>query len=353
MSNKSKTIFEDLKGSNQYFGESIEYWRSKEYSIEENELYQLINYLMNDDVFRWLELISSELLTNIKNEKVFIKVITNLIPKIRNDLAQGPFINMLISIAHNDLKFSKILYQKILDHENEDVGNYAGLILGGICIEDRNCLMNYLFKSLETDSSRVKVAKIKALRITFEKEENLANYKTEIFKLINFVSNPKEDVKVRIEAIFLNFDFSRFDKEACFKNLMELVKSESESVIKFYIVDQLWLKGLNDIGKEFKIINVCSSEFDKQVLGRLLYYLAKNGHKNPEITFKIIKKLIKNNLYFELREIDYTLNEIGKNDYNSFILKFEEWLRDEKELKYKKIIIPRLIEELSRYKKDD
>ncbi|MCK4733556.1 MAG: hypothetical protein KAT65_13975, partial [Methanophagales archaeon] len=318
-----------------YYGKPKEvdrYISSKE-ELEKDDLVLLIQSLLGDeDIFAWLEFISSKLDIIAEDSSDFISMLESIIIKVKNDLAQGSFIRALINLGEKkpDLGFN--LYKRIISSsKNPNIIPYAGLILGGVGRVDPENIIKYIEDVLLDDKIEepIKAAVTKAIRVIIEKKEQL-DYEEQFFEILNNVSNVKNGRLLKIEAINLNFELFKFNKDTCFENLVNLTTKNSTDSLKYMVADRLWIWGLDDTEKEFHLINILSDSNDKAILNRISYYLAKNYNKDNNATFEIISNFLRKD---KGRELDYMFNEMNDNDFNFYYDKIKLLLNKETDLK--------------------
>ncbi len=307
-------------------------------NLSKEDLLLLINILVNDDIFAWLDFISSKIEDIAEDNSLFVNLISSIIDKVKNDLSQGNFIRALISLGENKPELGIKIYDEIIKHSRkEQVILYAGLILGGVGRKQPEKIIPYLKKMLLSDKDffideNIKIASVRCTRVMIEKKDKLDN-EDFYFDLLKVVSDSNNSESIKFEAINLNFDMFKFNKDICYNNLVSLSSLNSSDNLKYQIADRLWIWGLKDFDYEFKLIEKLAESSNQNVLSRIAYYLAKNNQHNKEKTFNIFKEWIKRDKEFYVRELDYMLEEMGKADFEYYFKKIIDWIKIEEDFK--------------------
>ena len=308
-----------------YYGnkEDIEKFISK-YNLEKEDLVLLLNSLVLDDIFCWLDFISLKLDKIAEDSIVFINLLNIIVSNIKNDLAQGPFIRALINLGESHSELSLKIYRMMVDSRDRKLQPYAGLVLGGVGKKEPDKILSYIEKILNSEYSDhytdnyIKAALVKTVRVIIEKKEEI-QYKERIFKILKTVSDTELNESILLESVNLNFELYRFNKDFCFKNLLDFVNSR-RTLIQYQIVENLLFWGLNkDYDKEFELIKICSKSNDSKILTKIAYYLAKNNEYDSSLTFNTIIDWIKRGVEYNVDGFFYLLNSMGKYNADKYL----------------------------------
>lgn len=340
-SKKIIEIVEELKKNKlkKYFGkvkEVDDYLKSQK--VSDTDLLIIVNLLANDDVFAWLDFISSQIEIIANDNEIFISFLHNLIGKVKSDMAQGSLINALVNLGEKKPGISIKIYDAILKSHREDyVMHFAGILLGGVGKASPKVVMEYIKKILYAENDDmvripVKVAVIKALRIMSEKREELDDMDF-YYKILNTISDTKKHEKIRSEAIDLNFQLFKFYKDVCFGHLLNLINENSTEGLKRQVADRLWVWGLGDTEKEFVLIERLSKDDSNEVIERVAYYIAKNNRENKNKTFEIFYNWVESDKDFYRPGMEYMLNEMSKTDLKFYLEKTYEKIKKEDNIK--------------------
>jgi len=304
---------------------SIEQWEALNLDLSKSDQIKLFSCLVdNDNVFRWLFLISDKLPALASTEKEFISLLEKISIKVKGDLAQGPFIRGFIELGSSDPDVGLALYNAIIETKNEQLIFHAGLILGGVGKKKFDEVFEIVREGVSKGSSSVKATCIRALRVIFEKEEKLKR-EGEIFEILRLASDSQEEVVVRAEVANSYVDFNKFRPQECNEQLITLAK-QGDSNLRFIIANRLWLDDLTEKETEINILTICAQDENAYTLGRVADALAKKGKDFPEESLEIIKNWLKRQKYFQIHDLDYCLQEIGKGNLATYIEIVESWI---------------------------
>lgn len=312
-------------------GEAEKYISSK--NLSRDDLFVLCELLIQDDIFLWLDFVSSKIPLIAKDNKSFVTLLIFVMNKVKNDLAQGPFIRALISLGETYPDTAIDVYRRITKvSRDENITAYAGLILGGIGkVKDRE-IKEYAKKILtNSDQSphmeQIRIAIIRALRVMIEKRKALDD-KSFYLEMLKKASEIENTENIKLEAIHFNIDLYSFEPKFCFENLIALITTHSTQKIKYHLTHTLRIRGLGDTENEFNLIVALSNDEDEIILNEVCNYLARNHMKNKEKTFDILISLIVREKYF-LGDLPYMLNEMGKQEFDFYYVKLCEYLKSE------------------------
>ena len=324
-------------------------WKSEEieaymksYEIDNKTVIKILESLVDDFIFKWLDFISLKL-AQVASEEGFVGLLRKIILRIKGDLAQGPFIRALINIGEENVNLGISLYEQMIGRKDEDLISYSSFPLGGAGKKNFDEAYSLIEKGLKSENPHLRTANIKALRVIFENETRLKR-DSEIFEILDKFSSEDEDIIVQNEVLNAYVDFSRFRPEECSQHLVELAK-RNDPRIRFNLANNLWLRNLPDKANEISILKICAEDEDENVLSRVSIALSKKGSEFPEESLEIIKDWIKRGKYFKVHDIEYCLKEIGKVHSDRCIKEVETWIgKEDGRLRF---FIPIILKELS------
>jgi len=105
------------------------YLKSFNFDYGESNLTKLILCFSADNIFRWLDFISSKLPEIASNSEEFVELVLQITRKVRGDMAQAPFVRSLIAVGSSDSNLGLALFKRMVILQ--DLEAYAGLVLGG------------------------------------------------------------------------------------------------------------------------------------------------------------------------------------------------------------------------------
>jgi hypothetical protein len=340
----SKSIAEGLlkeKGKIWKPEEIEEYLRS--YDINNKSMIEIVGYLTEGYIFKWLDFISY-ILPHLATEEEFVGLLKRIILRVKGDLAQGPFIRTLVKIGEEDPELGISLYERMIAEGDADLISYSCFPLGGA--GKKNFLEAYslLKKGVESADSHLKTASIRTLRVIFENEHELKR-EPKIFEILARSSSENEDNIVQNEVLIAYLDFSRFKTDVCIQQLSRLAKRHN-SMLRFNLADNLWLRNLPNREDETNLLTICAEDDNRNVLSRVSLALSKKGQEFPERALAIIKGWIDRGKYFEVYDIDYSIKEIGKVHLDRCITEVEKWIEEKDENKKLQFFIPIVLKDL-------
>src|SRR3989338_2511234 len=139
-------MIEELKDKYYKFEEQKKIYDRYKSKLTADEKYALVrNYMSSRDFWGYSQIIVLALYDVADDSDKFIDVIVKLNQKVRTDLAQGVFLDMLTDIGKNKPELGKRLYEKIMTSSAEDdLKVISGLILGGYALNDfKDLLIHY------------------------------------------------------------------------------------------------------------------------------------------------------------------------------------------------------------------
>ncbi len=306
-----------------------DYWKSKkltDYLAEKNielnrqELYELIKYLIKENIFRFLYVVSNVIQDLASDDEEFIEIIELVIDKIKDDLAQGPFIDSLTAIGKSNPRLAMKIASKLLESSSPECSSF---LIGGAfheLVEESNALIT---ESLHSENPRQQVAAIKALRIAYKDSE--MSDKEKIFTI--FEQTSKSDfMKVKLESMEAFLDFYDKDVEKSKKIIENLARGHTEC--KFRLAYRIWIRSPFDEETDLHFLEICSQESDINVKRNVLFALACFVKKYPNKVLEILAKYTIRDGY-DFEDMGYVLGELGKTNAASALTIILDWIRTE------------------------
>jgi len=278
--------------------------------------------VQNDNVFKWLKLISYLLPSLFSEDRDFINLIEIVVDKVKGDMAQGDFIRSLINIGEKDPENGIGLYSRLIEVASDSAISYSGLILGGAAKKRFDEAFQIVKKDLQNEKMSVKVACLKALRVAFETKTD-EKFPSEILDILEDMWEIG-DPSVRTEVIQGYIDFDKFDPQKCEQRLLEIA-TNGDSSARFTITSRLWFTNLEDQSIEVEILKICSEDNDINVLENIARVLSRKGQKFLDDSLEIVKRMLKKPVYVSLPSLDYCLRELCKNKREYCVATFEKW----------------------------
>ena len=111
----------------------------------------------DESIFRWLDFISSKIPIMVENAQI-LNLLKKIIQKVKGDMAQGSFIQSLISIGEKDSKKGIQLYTHMTAGQDTDLIQYAEFqVLGGVGKRNFSLIIDYINKALSSANPNTKI----------------------------------------------------------------------------------------------------------------------------------------------------------------------------------------------------
>lgn len=340
---KLKKMITELKDKYYKFDEQQGIYDRYKSKLSNKDKYNLIKELMDDKFWGYFELIAKIVyeLADISNE--YLKLLEEVNNKVKNDMAQGPFLNTIINIGKNKEKIALKLYKKILkETKDESLIVISGLILGGYSQKNLIVLQNYIKKGIEYPLAN---SILKAILVNYEKSnmsEEIYSYFDRIMKI--------EDTRILREFANICLIFYNKDPEYFFNQIKKLVKLNDRH-INYLIFDRLTYKDILNQEQIFELIEL-SKDAEDIVIDKIIETLRKYPEQYKQISEWLIYWLNKG-LKFKLRNFDWILEELVEKNklFISYFLENYKKIKTGKSNTYI-IILPHLFRILSKYHKN-
>ena len=317
------------------------YLKSVNFDYSEGNLTKLILCFSEDNVFRWLDFISSKLPEIASDSEEFIELVLQIARRVKGDMAQGPFVRSLIAIGSSDSNLGLVLFKRMVILK--DLEAYAGLVLGGAGQKDFANIFGEIESNIRSSDSATKAAYVKALRVIFEKEKDIRE-EDSVFGILKAAADVGEDKIVRGEAANAYIDFYKLNRKVCFEHLMSLAK-QNDSEIRSIIAQRLWIADLNDGEKEIEILKECSRDKNPNTMSMVALALSRKGKAFPRESLDIIRDWIARGSFGEIKDIDYCLQEIGRENTNTCIKVVSSWIDEENSIF--EVYLPRILTDIA------
>jgi len=328
MRKMNESQIKDIK--KQIEGQKWDYWKSKKITdflaennieLDEHELYELVNHLVKENIFGFLHAISSAMQDLASDDEGFIAMIELVTDKIKADMAQGPFIDSLISIGKSNPRLAIKIADKLLESSNPE---YSSFLIGGAShelVEESNALIT---KSLSSENPRRQIAAIRALRVIYKDSE--MKDKQKIFAVLEQASK-SDSIGVKLETLEAFLDFYEKDVEKSKIMIENLAKNYTEC--KSSLANRIGARPPFDEQSSLHFLEICSEDSNINVKERVLYALVHFAKKHPNKTLEILAKYVIRDGY-DAGDIGYVLEELGKTNAGNSLAMILDWLRKER-----------------------
>jgi len=298
-------MIEKLKELRYKSKEQLEFYEQEKEMLSYEDKNKILNELLNEEIFAYLELISRLLfdLANVTPE--YLILLEKISDKIKNDMAQGSFLNTLKEVGYKKEKIALELYKKIIsESKNDYLKIVSGLILGGYSISHEE-----EFKEMIKEDKSVLelVSYLKAILVLYEKNQKLPQ---EIIQFLNKIGSSKEQILLR-ELANISMVLYNKDEEYFYKKIDSLVTLNNLE-INYLIFSRLSYLKVMDKPERFKLIEKVKDS-EEQVIDEAIQIFMECPEETEKIGDLIIY-WINRGLEFKLRNYSWVLEEISKKN---------------------------------------
>jgi len=282
--------------------------------VEDKETIAL-NALEGDrDIWGYLDLISEILFDIASDSNKYIQMLGMISSKVKNDMAQGPFLSSLIRIGQ----------------EKEDI---AG-------IKNRKLVLDLIERNINLEQNPLILQSyLKAILVMNEKQKKMEK---KYLKFIEKLLNKKiENVNVEI----LNFSLSNYDKNKSF--FYKIIKSliiENNEIYKKFLFGRLSYQDIIEEKRLFELIEL-SKEANEKTIDEIVMGLRRYPSQKRKI-LHLYFYWINKGFYFQIRNLDWVLEEIMKKDSSTLSLFIKLFRKIDKRYSY--VVVPHIFESLAK-----
>lgn len=333
-------ILEDLEGKyHKYDTQKKSY---KQYDLSNEEKYSIIYYFLdNKDFCGYFQLLCDIAFEISDDSDKFIKLLSDFYKKVRNDMAQKPFMDLLVNLGSK--KFALSLYNKILNNTklDDNLRIIAGLILGGLNSETE------LKQKLKEEISYPQTnSYLKAILVYYEKkvlDQSIYKYFDSILK--------SQNINIIQELAFLSYRFYLKDKDYFYNKIKTMAKLNNQNV-NWIIYSRLSYDNKFSKDQFFELVDIIKDS-DIKIVDEAIQAFREYPKEHKKIVDLFIYWMNKFDKFeFDSRNFRWILEDLVKQ--NKFYIK--EFCDRYKEIQPDKKIylftFPHLFEILSKYHQD-
>lgn len=303
---------------------------------------QLIRKIMDEGVFGYLDLVSEILFEIASDSEEYVKILEDLSTRVKNDLAQGPFLSALIEIGKEKTEIGMELRNKIIKtSKDSNLIVLSGLILGGIGIKNKEEVLTLIEQDLDQQNNpNILQSYLKAILIINENKKRIDERDIKI--IAQLFNKNMEQVNIEI----LNFSLASYSKnKAYFYEIIKSLTEEKKDSYKKFLFRRLSYQDILEENKLFELIKL-SKDAEEEILNEIVMCLRNHPSQLNKI-LNLYLYWINKGLYFKIRNFDWILEEIMKKD-NSILPLFIKSFRKIDE-KYSYVIVPDIFQHLVKY----
>jgi hypothetical protein len=294
----------------------------KEQSWNGAERLELLRGLCKRDIFLWLDYISVELKSLASLDAQYVDVLSEVVNKVRHDMAQGPIIHAMIEVGENDPQLGIELSSRMRKRGDEGLAIYSSFPLGGAGRKDFDGVKPAIEELLQSPDSISQVVALRTYRVIFETTQE--KIPEDIFSLMETRATSKQ-FDVRLEAMNALLDFARLDEERSMKTLTAIAKEDSS--LRGALASRLHLKGALSVKSTATLLQTIVQDEDERTLGQVVSVLASEGGKFQQEALNMIVLLVERGKYHRVYLLDYAAQEVGKADVKRAIKAVENALK--------------------------
>jgi len=304
-------MLKEVKNKRYKFEEQIKIYNNYKSKLSKEKKYKIINHLLaGEDFWGYFELVSTITYDLTENSDDFITLLENVYAKVKRDMAQEPFLNLLKDIGKNHREIALKIYAKIKDKsKHNDFKVVSGFILGGYSIKDGITLRKYLNKKIEyplTNSILI------AILVKYEKSK----LQKEIYKYFDSVSKTQNKIILQ-EFTKVCLIFYKKNKNYFYNKILKLIKLKEKN-ITYLIFDRLTYQKILNQKQILEFIEL-SKDLDDFVIDKIVEVLRKFPKQHKQISDWFIYWLNKD-LEFKLKNFYSVLEELVKK--NKLFIKY-------------------------------
>jgi len=320
----------------------LEKWSQVKASLSIEEKENMVEDAINKDIWGYFDLLSEILFDIASDSDKFIQMLETISSKVKNDMAQGPFLSMLIRIGNEKSSIAVNIRNKIVENNvNENLLVISGLILGGLGLKNKKIILDLINHSLDAEKNPIILQSyIQAILVINEKEEKID--KTYLKLIKNLLDKNIENVNLEI----LNFSIANYTKN---KNLFyKIIKNlilENNNPYKRFLFSRLSYQDIIEEKRLFELIKL-SKDADENVLSEIVMCLRKY-HSRMRDFLNLYFYWINKDLFFKIRNFDWVLEEIMKKDSSLLTLFIARFRKINKKQSY--VIVPHIFESLAKH----
>jgi len=303
---------------------------------------QLIRKIMDEGVFGYLDLVSEILFEIASDSEEYVKILEDISTRVKNDLAQGPFLSTLIEIGKEKTEIGMGLRNKIIKTcKDSNLIVLSGLILGGIGIKNKEEMLTLIEQDLDQQNNpSVLQAYLKAILIINEHEKRIDERDIKI--ITQLFNKNMEQVNIEI----LNFSLANYSKNKLyFYKIIKSLTGEKNDSYKKFLFRKLSYQDILEENKLFELIEL-SKDAEEEVLNEIVMCL-RNHPSQLNAILDLYFYWINKGLYFKIRNFDWILEEIMKKDSSILPLFIKSFRKIDE--KYSYVVVPDIFQHLVKY----
>jgi hypothetical protein len=281
--------------------------------LNDKERLELLDGLCSRNIFLWLDYISAELKSLASLDPHYLGILAYVVGKVRQDMAQGPIIQALMSIGEDDPKLGIGLSSVMRQKGDEGLTIYSSFPLGGAGRKDLDAIRPILEGLMRSANPTDVTAALRTYRVVYENAEKIP---AEIFRLMETYATDKE-LSVKLEAFNALIDFAKSDEQKAVNVLTNLAKEDSS--LHGAIATRLHMRNLFSPKSTLALLQIIMQNEDDRILGEVMSVLAFQGAKFQQEALEMVISLVARGKYHKVHLLDYAAEQVGKVDIDTAV----------------------------------
>jgi hypothetical protein len=300
--------------------------------LTQDEELELVGGLVKLDIFLWLDYIGLKLKELASVQDSYVDIISEIVNKVKLDLAQGPIINALTQIGESSPQLGIDLAAKMQRRNDEILAIYSSFPLGGAGRVDyaqvKSRIGSLWHSACEFHEVSAGVAAVRTFRVIFSPyETKTKNIPPDVFSFMELAAlSPDTDIVQ--EASDGLFDFAKIDEARVMVTLARL--AQNNALVRGHIARRLELKGTLSSTNTVALLKLLITDDDPNVLSYVARILAYQGSQFPKEAMEIIIDLVVRGKYHTVYMLDYAAEEVGAADVKGAIALIQNALPETK-----------------------
>ena len=294
--------------------------------LTEDERLELLRRLMNLNIFLLLDYIVPELKELASAEEQYVDVVSQIVNKVKMDLAQGSTITALIEIGASSPQVGIDLAAAMRRRDDETLIVYSSFPLGGAGRADYTRVKTIIDTLWKSGNPLYRLVTVKTYRIIFSPFEKIERpIPPDVFSFMENASLSPDPAIVQEAADGL-FDFAKIDEPRVMSTLTRLAKQNS--MVRGRIARRLEFKGTLSVSNTAMLLKLLMTDEDQNVLSCIARVLGYYGSEFPREAMEIIIALAIRGKYHIIHLLDYAAEQVGAADVKGAIELIQRTLQD-------------------------
>jgi hypothetical protein len=321
----TEQLFQEIEASGLYLGEALERFKLKIDRLDnDSSLYLVRKMIDKEKIFHYLPVIGYILRKTVSVNDNFFAILKTVVDRTSRDITQPTILNELVNAGADNPKIGLEVYDYVKKIGDESLVFACRWIFAGVGINEFNLIYEIVLSDITSNRAELRIASISAIRVTFSR--GLPDqWRKQILSILNNLEHDR-DQRVRRELLNTYITLYGFAKDPCFSGILRLCEIDSQLSLD---ASNLLMHGELNIDHYLELLKFLASSTDPSVIEMVLlsfYSWARKEIIEPEL--QIVYELLKRFSFFDMRQIDQALNELGKADLETCLNYLYCWQGD-------------------------